>query len=235
VSQLSSADQVDFYQPKSTPRLSREICAQQLGTKDHTFSLTRNGSQYPLSRLWRNFLQRFHSVSKLLSTANGCLPYTQLLRYSSRRRSMPSPSAQIEHSVTIVLELLQIQNRVLLDCLVEPPNDDRPLLVREITPAKLVAVNPYQNFVKVAKFALNFNCALALVPKAGRASEPTEARLSSDFRADLSDKLQRVRRAKKSNGVLRQGQTLIATTGAQPFGGSLLSPRRQQIFSVPPQ
>jgi hypothetical protein len=78
VSQLSSADQVDFYQPKSTPRPSREICAQQFGTKDHAFSLTRNGSQYPLSRLWGNFLKRFHSISEFLGITNGRLTHAKL-------------------------------------------------------------------------------------------------------------------------------------------------------------
>jgi hypothetical protein len=68
--------------------------------------------------------------------------------------------------------------------------DKGSLLIGKIAPAKLVSVN-------------RFNCVLAFAPKASRASEPTEARLSIYFRVGLTDKPQRVRRASKSSEVLR--------------------------------
>jgi len=43
----------------------------------------------------------------------------------------------------------------LLDCLIEPPKDNRPLLISQVAPCQLVAVNPNQHFIKVTKFTLN--------------------------------------------------------------------------------
>ncbi len=45
--------------------------------------------------------------------------------------------------------------RLFFDCLVKPPYDDRSLLVGEVAPTQLIAVNPYQHLIKVTKFALN--------------------------------------------------------------------------------
>jgi hypothetical protein len=97
-------------------------------------------TQHPLSRLWGNFLKRLHSIREFLGTANGRLPDTNLFGYSPRCRVRARKRAQFEP-----VSFLCWSMGLFFDCLVESTNNDRPLLVREIAPAKLVAVNPYQH------------------------------------------------------------------------------------------